>query len=41
MNERMRKTEDKARELKNQINEMNTFTLNYKKKMRHLHLDLI
>lgn len=41
MSERMRKTEEKARKFKKTIHELNTFTMNYKKKMRHNFTDLI
>lgn len=35
MSERMRKTEDKAWKFKKTINDLNNFTMNYKKKMWH------
>ena len=41
MSERMRKTEDKARKFKKTITDLNSFTMNYKKKMRHNFTDLI
>lgn len=41
MSDRMRKTEEKARKFKKTINDLNTFTMNYKKKMRHNFQDLI